>query len=258
MGKDSGIQWTHHTFNPHWGCVRVSPGCERCYAETFAHRMGLKVWGAQADRREFGDKHWRQPIGWNAIAAKLGERHRVFCASMADVFEDHPVAERSRARLWPLIAETQSLDWLLLTKRPQNIYKMLPEGHRGEGKFQNVWLGTTVEDRKRADERIPILRTLPAVVRFLSIEPQLEDLSDIDLDGIDWVIVGGESGHKAREFDPLWAAAMIGKCHASGVACFIKQMGANPVQMDLEDAHGGDWDEWPPALRVREFPAVRP
>ncbi len=301
MAANSKIEWTHSTFNPHWGCARVSPGCEHCYAETFAHRLGLKVWGANADRREFGDKHWTEPLKWDKAAAKAGERHRVFCASMADVFEDHPVAQRSRDRLWPLIKSTPNLDWLLLTKRPENIARMLPADW-GTG-YANVWLGTTVEDRKRKG-RIDELRAVPAAIHFLSLEPLLEDpdLGDDDLAGIDWVIVGGESGHGARRFDVTWARSIISQCRAAGVAVHVKQLGAfvvdrndafdtcsvppeddsqwpwhdrdpddiedningfreeyqgAPVRVHLRDKKGGDWNEWPADLRVREYPIVR-
>lgn len=108
MGKNSKIEWTHHTWNPWWGCVKVSQGCEHCYAETFAKRTGHSIWGPAktTQRRTFGDKHWAEPLKWDADAAKAGERHRVFCASMADVFEDHPQLHAERPRLWSLIAQT--------------------------------------------------------------------------------------------------------------------------------------------------------
>lgn len=121
MGKDTGITWTDSTFNPWWGCEKVSPGCTNCYAATFDKRVGGDHWGAKAGRRFFGDKHWREPEKWNRDAAKSGERHRVFCASMADVFEDRDDLVQPRIRLFHLISETPNLDWLLLTKRPENI-----------------------------------------------------------------------------------------------------------------------------------------
>jgi len=119
--KSTEIAWTHSTWNPWWGCTKVSPGCKRCYAETFAKRVGFKVWGQDGERRAFGNKHWAEPLRWNAEAEKAGERRRVFCASMADVFEDHSVAIAERPRLWSLIERTPMLDWLLLTKRPENV-----------------------------------------------------------------------------------------------------------------------------------------
>lgn len=303
MGEVTEIAWTDHTFNPWWGCQRVSPGCEHCYAETFAKRTGHAVWGPQTDRRFFGDKHWAEPLKWDAAAAKAGVRRRVFCASMADVFEDRAELVAPRARLWRLIGETPHLDWLLLTKRPQNADQLARTAalHAWDGGgadapvwLANIWLGTTVEDQKRADERIPLLLNVPAQLRFLSCEPLLQFIRIDDLwDGesvlkplvglrwravtgkgmvasrvpkIDWVIVGGESGGGARPFDLAWARAIVGHCKVNGVACFVKQYGARAVDSDgiagsdvnglvqLRDRKGGDWTEWTPDLRVREWP----
>lgn len=222
MGADSKIEWTHHTFNPWWGCTRVSPGCEHCYAETFAKRVGVK-WGVQADRRFFGEKHWREPLKWNKSAGERGVRERVFCASMADVFEDRPELDEERLRLWCLIEATPHLDWLLLTKRPENMERLEPESWN-KGWPANAWAGCTVEDRKRK-ERIDHLRKVPAGVRFLSVEPQLEDLGTVDLTGIHWVICGGESGHGARPMHPDWARSLRDQCLAAGVAFHFKQWG---------------------------------
>lgn len=258
MGKDSSIEWTNHTFSPWWGCARVSPGCEHCYAESFAKRVGQKVWGVNADRRRFGDKHWVEPLKWNAAAEKAGERRRVFCASMADVFEDRPDHVADRARLFALIESTPHLDWLLLTKRPENMNRLAPESWR-DGWPANVWAGTTCEDQKRADVRIRHLQHVPARVRFLSCEPLLErvDLGGM-LDGIHWVIVGGESGGGARRFDTCWADAIVDAARVAGAAIHVKQMGARPTEggakLKLRDRKGGDWTEWREGLRVREYP----
>jgi protein gp37 len=241
MGQDSAIEWTHHTFNPWWGCTKISPGCANCYAEAFDKRVGGEHWGPGVERRTFGDKHWNEPKKWNAAAAKAGERHRVFCASMADVFEAEAPAGQLE-RLWALIRETPHLDWLLLTKRPERIAQSLPADW-GKG-YANVWLGTSVEDQARADERIPHLVRVPAVVWFLSMEPLLGpvDLGAVDVlwagvplsDGtrwsgskgvITWVIVGGESGPKARPMHPAWARSIRDQCAAAGVAFFFKQHG---------------------------------
>src|SRR5689334_16021242 len=132
MGAKTKIGWTHHTFNAWWGCHKVSPACKHCYAESFSKRTGHAVWGANAPRRFFGDAHWREPLKWNAAAEKAGERRRVFCGSMMDVFEwhDEPTNEQmnaARARLWELIESTPWLDWLLLTKRPENASSVLPD-----------------------------------------------------------------------------------------------------------------------------------
>ncbi|UXQ89154.1 hypothetical protein [Synechococcus phage MinM1] len=171
MGENSAIEWCDHTFNPWIGCTKVSPGCDHCYAETLAtNRLGV-AWGPHAERRRTAESTWRQPLAWNRKAAREGKRARVFCASLADVF-DNQVPVKWRDDLWTLIAETPHLDWLLLTKRPQNISQMLPGAWRNEA-WPNVWLGTTVEHQAEADLRIRHLLQAPASVRFLSCEPLL-------------------------------------------------------------------------------------
>lgn len=235
MGKNSEIEWTHHTFNPWWGCVKVSPACTHCYAESWAKRVGSQVWGAKSQRRFFGEAHWKQPISWNLEAESRGERRRVFCASMADVFEDRRDLDAWRDRLWNMIAKTPWLDWLLLTKRPEHSTDMTPWGTRWP---TNVWLGTTVENQEWADKRVPILARVPAAVRFLSCEPMLGpiDLSRWLPNGcnakkrsaertIHWVIAGGESGHGARPMHPMWVRDLRDQCAASGAAFHFKQWG---------------------------------
>lgn len=230
MGQNSKIEWTHHTFNPWWGCVRVSPACKNCYAETWARRIGLDLWGARAPRRFFSDAHWAEPFKWNREAQADGERRRVFCASMADVFEDRAELDEWRTRLWDVIARTPWLDWLLLTKRPDNVADSVPWGRRWPA---NVWLGTTAENQKWADRRIPLLLEVPAAVRFISAEPLL---GYIDLRpylrgrrrgvaGLDWVIAGGESGASARPMNPDWARSLRDQCVSGGASFHFKQWG---------------------------------
>ena len=189
MAKNFRIEWTTHTFNPWWGCVKVSPACKHCYAESWAKRVGKNVWGINADRRFFGDKHWAEPLKWNVAAGASGQRMRVFCASMADVFEDRRDLDVHRERLWKLIEATPNLDWLLLTKRPELVTRFAP--WRDDWP-PNVWLGTTVEDQKNAEERLPYLTSIPAAVRFISAEPLL---GPVEIgpwaDQLDWVITGG-------------------------------------------------------------------
>jgi protein gp37 len=265
MGETTGIAWTDHTFNPWQGCVRVSPGCENCYAESNDARWfpGDEHWGVGAARRFFGDKHWNDPRRWNHRAKLAGVRRRVFCASMADVFEDRPALDAQRARLWTLIDETPGLDWLLLTKRPENIERMRPKALPGA----NIWLGVTGENDKYARERADDLREIPAAVRFISYEPAL---APVDWDavlgpgGIDWIIIGGESGFggKIREFQLEWAREALAACRRFGVAPFVKQLGRYPrgdgrlLQLRAKRA-GDDFDEFPVDLRVREFPRPR-
>ncbi len=224
MGKNSKIEWTHHTFNPWWGCVRVSAACKHCYAEAWAKRVGKRVWGPKAPRRFFSETHWSEPLKWNAEARKANTRSRVFCASMADVFEVRKDLNPWRERLWTLIEQTPSLDWLLLTKRPQQILKMNPwSGNWPE----NVWIGTTVEDQEAADERLPHLANVPAAVRFISAEPLLGQLeiSSWLASSIDWVITGGESGPHARPSSPSWFRSLHIQCMQADVPFHFKQWG---------------------------------
>ncbi len=224
LAKNSRIEWTTHTFNPWWGCVKVSPACKHCYAEAWAKRVGSRVWGIKAERRFFGDKHWAEPIKWDTAAAEAGERPRVFCASMADVFEDRRDLDDARLRLWELIEATPNLDWLLLTKRPELVRKMVPWGQSWP---TNIWLGTTVEDQEWAEERLPHLAEIPAAVRFISAEPLLGPLNISRWLGehIDWVITGGESGPKARPSSPSWFLDLLNQCMASEVPFHFKQWG---------------------------------
>jgi protein gp37 len=168
VAKNSRIEWTTHTFNPWWGCVKVSPACKHCYAESWAKRVGKDIWGLKAERRFFGEKHWAEPLRWNKDAGNTGDRARVFCASMGDVFENRRDLDVWRTRLWELIEATPNLDWLLLTKRPELVTVTVPWQDRWP---RNVWLGTTVEDQRRANERLPILTSIPAAVRFISAVP---------------------------------------------------------------------------------------
>lgn len=264
MGENSGIQWTDHTFNPWWGCDKVSAGCRGCYAETFSKRVGLKVWGGNAtERRFFGDKHWAEPVKWNRAAEKAGERKRVFCASMADVFEDREDLLPHRARLFDLIVATPHLDWMLLTKRPHLVRHRVPADWMANGFPANIWMGTTVEDQDSAEKRVEHMLDWPCSIRFISCEPLLGpiDLKNIEpyyvkpehtgkprsefdpeirLDSlrghmkgpddmldrhIDLVIVGGESGPNARPFDLDAARRVVADCKSAGVAVFVKQMG---------------------------------
>jgi protein gp37 len=247
--KESKIEWTDHTFNPWWGCMKVSDGCKNCYAETLDNRWKGGHWGPNSDRRLMSEEYWKQPIKWNKEAAKLGTRKRVFCASMADVFEGHEQTIPSLLALFKLIEITPWLTWQLLTKRPENIFRLIP----GEWKKEfpdNVWIGTSVEDQKSANQRIPRLLEIPAKVRFLSCEPLLGkiDLTDIRINDlisynsltggrywngfrvetifkIDWVIAGGESGHGARPMYPDWVIFLHDQCKIENVPIFFKQWG---------------------------------
>ena len=246
---------------------------------------------------------------WNREAEQAGKRARVFCASLADVFEDHPAIDASgaRARLFALIEATPMLDWQLLTKRPENMVRFAPASW-AKAWPTNVWAGCTVEDQPSADKRIPHLLRVPAVVRFLSMEPllgpvnlhpwlckhgnparpeqQMSSFCDA-ADVLHWIIIGGESGPKARPFDLAWARAIMKQADDAGCAVFMKQLGARPLiesrtptdedkteyrakrgrrgtldaietYLALTDSHGGDPSEWPADLQGRRaFPVAR-
>jgi protein gp37 len=252
MGSYSKIEWTTHTFNPWWGCTKVSDGCKFCYAETLASRYGHDVWGPQKDRRLMSDQHWQGPLRWNAEAERLGTRYQVFCASMADVFEER-APEGQLERLWQLIRQTPCLDWQLLTKRPHRIAMSLPQDW-GRG-YSNVWLGTSIEDN-RVLERIEHLAAVPALVRFLSVEPLIGPISHLPLTGIDWVIVGGESGAGARPMQREWVVDIRRQCAESHVAFFFKQWGGYNKKKMGRELEGHYYDEMPRRRPIVTPPAI--
>lgn len=263
MAENSKIEWTDHTFNAWTGCTKVSPGCDHCYAEGWAKRSGTVRWGAGEPRRRTTAANWRLPLKWNAQAELEGRRFRVFCSSLADVF-DNAVPPEWRVDLFRLIEATPHLDWLLLTKRIGNAANMMFLARGGHlPLLQNVWIGATVVNQKEADRDIPKLLAVPARLRFLSIEPMLGpiDLRQITLPNgelpgglklvnhpceldalagltvtdlgieystrhrIDWVICGGESGPGARPMHPNWARSLRDQCKAAGVPFLFKQWG---------------------------------
>ena len=248
--KGSAINWCDNTFNGWEGCTHVSPGCDNCYAETRDGRHltePVSHWGKGAPRRVMSDVKWREPLKWDRDAAESGTR--------------------PRERLWALIRETPNLDWLLLTKRAVNIRRMLPPDW-GVG-YPNVWLGVTVENRQHGLPRLDVLRSIPAAVRFASIEPLLTDLGQINLAGINWCIVGGETGDGARSMDVAWVESIIGQCRAQGVAPWVKQLGKLPSDSGSQlviigedgrpSGNAEDWNRWPEHLahlKVRELPSV--
>lgn len=263
MGRTT-IEWTSTTradgtdvpgfsFNPWWGCTKVSDGCKFCYAEALSNRYGHDVWGPNRPRRVLSDSYWAQPLRWNLEAEATGTRYRVFCASMADVFEEEAPAGQLD-RLWELIRQTPHLDWQLLTKRPQLIAgKLPPDWSQG---YNNVWLGTSVED-ERVLNRIHLLAGIPAKVRFVSLEPLIGPLPNLPLRGIHWAIVGGESGGGAREMELAWARDIHQQCDQAGVAFFFKQTGSVYARRNGLTGKGGDWDQLPADLQVREMPDVK-
>lgn len=243
MAENSAIEWTDHTFNPWIGCTKVSPGCDHCYAEQrMDTRLHVVNWGAGQPRKRTSATNWKEPIRWNkqhdAFFAKHGRRQRVFCASLADVF-DNEVPDEWRADLFRLIERTPNLDWLLLTKRIGNVTRMVldatdlidyGEGWQslwGQGRWpENVWLGASIVNREEMLRDGPKLKAVPAAVTFWSCEPLLGDLGEIPRDLLpDWVIPGGESGPGARPMHPDWPRNLRDQCHAAGVKFLFKQWG---------------------------------
>ena len=248
MAENTKIEWATHTVNFWWGCEKVSAGCKNCYAETLSHRFGKSIWGPAAttdrERKSGAIANMRK---WNRQAAKSGEVVRVFAQSMSDFFEDHPQLPAWRNEAIDVIEECEDLIVMLLTKRPENTMRMVPN-HWVHDWPEHVWIGTSVENQETADQRIPELLQIPAHIRFLSMEPLLGpvDLSrylglswsgyyncwQIDERGSlfgkwwpDWVIVGGESGSGARAMHPDWARSIRDQCVAAGVAFHFKQWG---------------------------------
>jgi len=267
VSERTSIAWTDHTFNPWWGCERVSPACDHCYAEAFAKRTGHDVWGRDAPRRFFGPKYWAAPIGWDRKASERGVRERVFCASMADVFEDRRDLDEWRSELWGLIEVTPWLDWQLLTKRPENVTRLVDPDWMEPGYWpKNCWVGTTVENQRQADLRIPELLRIPTRIRFLSCEPLLGPLSisrwlgcadphhrhsgPCSLYGADrrlqWVICGGESGPHHRPLNIDDARDLKRQCVAAMVPFFFKQ------DSGLRPGHLGPLD-----LHIKQFPVTQ-
>lgn len=257
MAKDSAIEWTDHTFNPWEGCQKVGPGCDHCYAEARNARYNAGTapnWGPGAPRRRTSAGNWNQPRKWQGDAKRFDQvfnrRQRVFCASLADVF-DNAVPTSWRDDLFALIEDCPDLDWLLLTKRIGNVPAMLADLGR-DALPDNVWLGATIVNQVEADRDIPKLLAVPARVRFLSMEPLLGpvDLTRLHHDGmvavnaltgdcgvpephapsgfrgLDWIIVGGETGAKeARPMHPDWARSLRDQCAAAGTPFLFKQWG---------------------------------
>lgn len=317
----TNIEWCDYTFNPWRGCTKVSAGCANCYAESSSKRNPsiFGTWGKDGVRVIASAESWNKPSKWNAAASRSGQRKKVFCASMAEVFEDRPDLDEPLALLLYTIHSTPNLDWLLLSKRPELVMKRLHDvsAMKGPSPFHadgaelanqwrcgsfmpNVWLGASIENNEQM-HRIDSLAKVPARLKFLSCEPLLESLDFSDgahnknddgqtmwsrLSFVHWIIAGGESGRRARPCDIGWIRKIISDCRAFGLPIFVKQLGARPqisgefgaialnakkdksritigakrialtTPLMLKDAKGGDPDEWPEDLRIREFPTL--
>lgn len=296
MGQHSSIEWTHHTHNLWWGCFHISPACDNCYADGQAHHRlpfgwiiigeGLKtprrtkfadtnrpeIWGAKAPRLfpPIDGDYVRAPFKWDRDAVAIGERHRVFVSSMCDIFERHSLAEvrremdARRDRFFEeIVPVCTSLDFLLLTKRPHDIMRLVPRSWRTSWPM-NVWVGCTVEDQQRARQRLPNLIEVPAPVRFISGEPLLGPL-DLSawIDELDWVIAGGESGAHARPPEIGWMRSLRDQTKAARTSFHFKQWGNHAqsagngnVLIRLRTKNfrlldGRTWDEVPMPRRGR-------
>lgn len=267
----TGIQWTDETWNPSTGCDRISPGCDHCYALTMAKR--LKGMG-QAKYQNDGNPVTSGPgfgltVHPDTLDTPLGWRkpRKVFVNSMSDLFHAR-VPKTFVGGVWNTMALTPEHTYQILTKRPKRMRRILSDWAEAgwmfrkhdliwcgplHGPLPNAWLGTSIESddyARRADE----LRGTPAAVRFLSLEPLLGPLPSLDLSGIDWVIVGGESGAGARPMELGWVRDLIERGHEAGAAVFVKQLGAVLGADYGAGKAGGDVARWPSGIRVREFP----
>jgi len=261
MGKDSNISWVDHTFNPWHGCEKVSDGCKNCYAKTQADRFDKGLWGnwATASRKTFGNKYWSQPLKWNVQVER--KTQTVFCGSMCDIFEETFDSNiyTERQKLFDLIRATPNLVWLLLTKRPENVRKIMPFSWEFSIYApRNVWIGATIENEKSI-QRFLYLENSIVFKKFISFEPLIGVLSyneAVKLANMsDWGIIGGESGNSARRMSPASARTIISAYRDAGKKIFVKQVG-NVLAKELgcSDKSGRIVSEWPEEFQIQEFP----
>ncbi len=253
MSNNSKIEWTDATWNPVRGCTKISPGCKHCYAETFAERFrGVKghPYEQGFDLRLIPEK-LTEPLRWS-------KSKMIFVNSMSDLFhasvpDDYIVAVAE------LMLKANWHSYQVLTKRSQRLCDLLKTKLRFAAEQSHIWWGVSVEDRKHGIPRIDHLRDSPAKVRFLSVEPLLEDLGKIDLSGIGWVIVGGESGAGAREMKPEWVRSLRQQCSKAKVPFFFKQWGGVRKKENGRELDGKTYDQLPirDSLPILELPGRR-
>lgn len=249
MAENSKISWTDHTFNPWWGCLKVAPGCDNCYAEKLDKRIGGDFWREKPKRTS--EANWKKVLKWHKQAVAENKRYKVFCGSMMD-WCDKNAPEGALNDLWDLIRATPMIDWLLLTKRASRIKQSLPEDW--DSGYNNVWLGITVENMEHGYKRIEAFKNIPAVVKFVSAEPLLEHLHYINLFGIDWVICGGESGPNFRPFRVEWAEDLYLECQRLDVNIpfFFKQHGGNTKDKGGCLLNGFECKEYPYLMKEEQ------
>ena len=239
MSLNSHIEWTDATWNPVRGCTKISPGCKHCYAETFAERFrGVKghPYEQGFDLRIVPEK-LTEPFAWRS--PKL-----VFVNSMSDLFQPG-VSDKYVEAVSQVMVKANWHTYQVLTKRSERLRDLLQGGLRFASRQNNIWWGVSVEDRKYGLPRIDHLRSAPAAVRFLSVEPLLEDLGEINLSGINWVIVGGESGAGARPIKKEWVISIREQCKAYGVPFFFKQWGGVRKTKNGRLLEGRTYNEYP-------------
>jgi protein gp37 len=261
MGTTTTIAWTDKTYNPWIGCQEVTEAeCGDCYAKRWAQRHRLGVWGPLYQSPRHLTKTSHDPLVWNRQAEAQGRRYKVFCASLADVFEPHPDVAEARLRLWDTIEQTPHLDWQLLTKRPKFIQRLVPASWHQHWPA-HVWLGTSVGTQAAAVKRIPYLLELPAPVLFLSCEPLVEQVTLspwLEAGALNWIICGGYSGREHWPMELAWARALKDECETHHVAFFMKQLGTVYAKAHgLANGKGENVEEFPADLQVQAFPVPR-
>jgi protein gp37 len=256
MSDNSKIEWTDASWNPARGCTKISPGCKHCYACTFSERF-----------RGVAGHPFEQGFDLRLVPEKLDEPLRwkkprkIFVNSMSDVFHKD-IDDDYIIRVAKVMLEANWHTYQVLTKRSERMRDLLNSKLALAAKAPHIWWGVSVEDKKYGVPRIAHLQAAKVAVRFVSAEPLLEDLGSVNLTGINWLIVGGESGHGARPFHLDWARTLIRECQRQHVACFVKQVGRQPwdggQRLKLASAKGGDPSEWAVDIRVREYPSLNP
>jgi protein gp37 len=245
----TAIEWTDEVWNPMTGCTKISAGCDNCYAHTGAHRRTrehylrqLPVRDTPANREDpFAPRFWVERL---EVPLRWKDPRRVFVNSMSDVFHAHFSLEQIQ-QVFSVINACEHHQFQVLTKRPERALRLADELAWTE----NIWMGTSIEDMRVA-RRADSLREIPAAVRFISAEPLLGSLAGLNLDGVDWVIGGGESGEGARPVDIAWARELRDKCSDAGVSFFWKQWGGFTPKAGGRELDGRTWDEYPVELDV--------
>ena len=252
---NSKIEWTEATWNPLRGCARVSEGCRFCYAERVADRFSGEgqAYEGLTTRGKDGQPRWnneimlvphmlKKPLSWK-------QPRRIFVNSMSDLFHEKVPFDYIQ-QVFDVMRQASWHEFQILTKRAERLAELAPQIDWSP----NVWMGVSIED-SRVIDRADALREVPATIRFLSLEPLIGSIPNLNLKGLDWAIIGGESGNEARIMEPEWAIDLLNQCRSANVPCFIKQMGTQwAKRQGSKSWKGDDFSEFPEALQVREYP----